>query len=248
MRGKIAYGLVLLIVASVNCGLTPPDSPGDIDAFNARSDGRSGKKELNDVDCSEMNTSCTGCINLEHCYFAIENDGSTKCDDRKNDPNMEVTKDVIMDLAMCPNQTDGEATKIPPKFDPDLDDKTTVQSTTTTASSTTTSGSENTTTTASTTSSSTTTATPTTSEKTTQSSTTTETSTTAMPTTPSTQKPATSTATPDPSGRSGSKFDGWSFFGGILLTVGVSSIAFISFKYYKVRSGGQGGGANYNRF
>ena len=80
------------------------------------------------------------------------------------------------------------------------------------------------------------------------SSTTTETSTTAMPTTPSTQKPVTSTATPDPSGRSGSKFDGWSFFGGILLTVGVSSIAFISFKYYKVRSGGQGGGANYNRF
>ena len=168
MRGKTTYGLVLLIVASVNCGLTPPDSPGDIDAFNARSDGRSGKKELNDVDCSEMNTSCTGCINLEHCYFAIENDGSTKCDDRKNDPNMEVTKDVFMDLANCPNQTDGEATKIPPKFDPDLDDKTTVQSTTTTASSTTTSGSENTTTTASTTSSSTTTATPTTSEKTTQ--------------------------------------------------------------------------------
>ena len=87
MRGKIAYGLVLLIVASVNCGLTPPDSPDDIDAFNARSDGRSGKKELNDVDCSEMNTSCIGCINLEHCYFAIENDGSTKCDDRKTDPN-----------------------------------------------------------------------------------------------------------------------------------------------------------------
>merc|ERR1711983_522017 len=104
------------------------------------------------------------------------------------------------------------------------------------------------TTTASTTTSSTTTTTASsTTVKTTQSSTTTETSTTAMPTTPSTQKPVTSTATPDPSGRSGSKFDGWSFFGGILLTVGVSSIAFISFKYYKVRSSHQGG-ANYNRF
>ena len=71
---------------------------------------------------------------------------------------------------------------------------------------------------------------------------------------PTTEKPSTTSAAPvtttkpvDPSGRTGSKFDGWSFFGGILLTVGVSAIGFISFKYYKVRSGGQGG-ANYNRF
>ena len=158
MRGKITYGLILLIVASVKCGLTPPDSPGDIDAFNARSDGRSGKKELNDVDCSEMNTSCKGCINLEHCYFAIENDGNTLCGDRKNAPDMEVYKDVIMDLAMCPSPTEGETTKIDPKFDPNLE-TTTVESTTAAASSTTTSGSENTTTTASTTTSSTTTTT-----------------------------------------------------------------------------------------
>ena len=75
---------------------------------------------------------------------------------------------------------------------------------------------------------------------------TTEKSTTAKPTTTS-AAPEPTTKPVDPSGRTGSKFDGWSFFGGILLTVGVSAIGFISFKYYKVRSGGQGG-ANYNRF
>merc|ERR1711956_147816 len=59
----------------------------------------------------------------------------------------------------------------------------------------------------------------------------------------------TSTETPvDPSGRGGSKFDGWSFFGGILLTIGLSAIGFVSFKYYKVRSGGAHVGTNYNRF
>merc|ERR1719213_758456 len=59
--------------------------------------------------------------------------------------------------------------------------------------------------------------------------------------------PTTPKAPINPDDRSGSKFDGWSFFGGILLTVGVSAIGFISFKYYKVRSSHQGG-ANYNRF
>ena len=48
--------------------------------------------------------------------------------------------------------------------------------------------------------------------------------------------------------RGGSNFDGWSFFGGILLTVGIAAIAFISFKYYKVRAGQHNTGANYNRF
>ena len=63
-----------------------------------------------------------------------------------------------------------------------------------------------------------------------------ETSTTAIP----------MTSTPEP--RHGSQFDGWSFFGGILLTIGLSAIGFVSFKYYKVRSGGGIGGASYNRF
>ena len=40
-------------------------------------------------------------------------------------------------------------------------------------------------------------------------------------------------------------FDGWSFFGGILLTLGMAAIGFVGVKYYKLRSGA---GGNYNRF
>jgi len=55
--------------------------------------------------------------------------------------------------------------------------------------------------------------------------------------------PVTTTATPS-SGRS--HFDGWSFFGGILLSLGMFAIAFVGFKYYKLRSVQQDG--NYSRF
>jgi CD164 antigen len=40
-------------------------------------------------------------------------------------------------------------------------------------------------------------------------------------------------------------FNGWSFFGGILLTLGLFAIGFVGFKYYRLRSGT---GADYNRF
>jgi hypothetical protein len=43
----------------------------------------------------------------------------------------------------------------------------------------------------------------------------------------------------------GGHFDGWSFFGGILLTLGGAAIGFVGVKYYKLRSGS---GATYNRF
>ena len=71
--------------------------------------------------------------------------------------------------------------------------------------------------------------------------------TTEKPSSPvTTAAPVISTTPPvDPSGKSGSKFDGWSFFGGILLTLGVAAIGFVGIKYYKLRSGT---GGNYNRF
>jgi len=49
-------------------------------------------------------------------------------------------------------------------------------------------------------------------------------------------------AAPEPHGR---HFDGWSFFGGIFLTVGLMTVGFVVMKYYKVR---QGGNTFYNRF
>ncbi|XP_040563860.1 uncharacterized protein [Lepeophtheirus salmonis] len=54
----------------------------------------------------------------------------------------------------------------------------------------------------------------------------------------------TTSSTPiDPENKS--SFDGWSFFGGILLTVGFFSIGFVGLKYYRVRSRTD---ADYNRF
>jgi hypothetical protein len=46
-------------------------------------------------------------------------------------------------------------------------------------------------------------------------------------------------------------FDGWSFFGGIVLAIVGVAIAFLSVKYWKVRKGQTAAGAtggNYNRF
>ena len=63
---------------------------------------------------------------------------------------------------------------------------------------------------------------------------------------PSTVTP-TEVPQPDPSGKSGG-FSGWSFFGGIILTVVLFAIGFVGFKYYKARMGGGPGSGNYNRF
>ena len=73
-------------------------------------------------------------------------------------------------------------------------------------------------------------------------------STTSYPTsaTNSTQPPITSKDPPPPPSSGGWSF--WSFFGGILLTLGLSAIGFVGFKYYKARSVQSGGGLNYNRF
>lgn len=67
---------------------------------------------------------------------------------------------------------------------------------------------------------------------------------TTMPTTTDTSTKAPPPTTPKPSGRT-THFDGWSFFGGILLTAGFFAIAFIGVKYYRVRNAQAG---NYNRF
>ena len=112
------------------------------------------------------------------------------------------------------------------------DDNTTTS--TTTASTTTTAANTTTTTEPTTT---------TTSENTT---TTTQSTTTSVPAnTTTTTRPSTTTPGPAPRGNT---FDGWSFFGGILLTLGLSAIGYVSFRYYKVRTGQAGAGTTYNRF
>jgi hypothetical protein len=51
---------------------------------------------------------------------------------------------------------------------------------------------------------------------------------------------------PTPGGDSDNNaFNGWSFFGGILLTLGLFAVGFVGYKYYRLRNGT---GADYNRF
>ena len=93
----------------------------------------------------------------------------------------------------------------------------------------------------------TTTSTESTTDSTTPTTTTTVTTTeTPATTTTTTMAPTTPTAAPvpPPEPKDG-HFDGWSFFGGILLTLGVAAIGFVGIKYYKLR---QGSGTTYNRF
>merc|ERR1711963_520308 len=85
----------------------------------------------------------------------------------------------------------------------------------------------------------------TTTTPTTTSSTTTPTTTTVTTTASTTSTPASTTAAPAPQPDSRGHFDGWSFFGGILLTLGIAAIGFVGFKYNKLRSSS---GGNYNRF
>ena len=96
----------------------------------------------------------------------------------------------------------------------------------------------------------TTTSTESTTDSTTSTPTTTTTVTTtktpATTTTTTTMAPSTPTAAPVPPPEpKGGHFDGWSFFGGILLTLGGAAIGFVGVKYYKLRSGS---GTTYNRF
>merc|ERR1712064_186539 len=66
-------------------------------------------------------------------------------------------------------------------------------------------------------------------------STTTTTTTTTSESTPGTSTPG-APVTPIPTPEDRGHFDGWSFFGGILLTLGGAAIGFVGSKYYKLRS------------
>merc|ERR1712086_852667 len=230
-------------------GLSSPENDANNDDFADHQDT---------VVCGELSDTCAGCLTLESCKFATFNNSETLCVDlnlteeaiRNLKPNVTL-EDVHLLEDSCP-KTDDKTKTVPPKFDTSLTPKEDTTTTTLTPGTTTPpTPSSSSTSTITTTATSTTTVTSTTSSSTT-------TKTTAKPTTPVTtsstttttaEPTTTSTETPvDPSGRGGSKFDGWSFFGGILLTIGLSAIGFVSFKYYKVRSGGAHVGTNYNRF
>jgi len=167
---------------------------------------------------------CTRCLELKECKFITFKEGndtsSTLCmsiDDEVPAEPEAGDPFIAKDVSQC--QSGG---------DPDVS---TVTEPTPTTPMTTTS-------TESTTDSTTTIPTTTTTTVTTTETPATTTTTTMTPTTP------TAAPVPPPEPKDG-HFDGWSFFGGILLTLGVAAIGFVGIKYYKLR---QGSGTTYNRF
>lgn len=259
----------------VHAGLTPPGPSATDDIPSARTHALLRNPQVHalkensdntqeDDDCGDLNDDCLGCLQIENCLYLKFNTSETKClklpggiEDYKPE-NGEKVEFFTGEKRECPTSTKAVTPiRISPKFNTSLVNDN--ANTNTTTASTSTTAKTTTKTTSDTTISSTTTTSVTTTSITTKSSTSTTkpspstTSTMTTTQTPSTTSPVPSTTSkttpiPQPDPRGGSHFDGWSFFGGILLTVGIAAIAFISFKYYKVRAGQHNSGANYNRF
>ena len=228
--------------------------------------------ELSPTYCSQFDNSCVQCLNAVNCTmvrYTSQMKGSSKvveetlmfkCYDEKvssakiregfEDKKIELVqelKDCIMDKPMQGNQESGSKTESEAVVKVESNQTTTTISpadnTTTNVTTKTTTPSNTTLTTATT---------PTTvnatTSLTTESTTEVTNITTSNPTssTNATQTPITSKNPPPPPSSGGWSF--WSFFGGILLTLGLSAIGFVGFKYYKARAAQPGGGLNYNRF
>ena len=200
---------------------------------------------VNMTECRTNNYNCSVCLKVKGCKYveypvgrlklkqcfirySLFKEVSRNClpidDPIKDDP---IKATVIEELESCDKPQDDTTTADPVE--------------TTTHSSTDATTSSTAPTTSKSTSTTTTTPKPTTSI-TTSTTTTVKTTTTASTTTPIIS--TTAVPVPPPEGKGG-RFDGWSFFGGILLTLGLAAIGLVGFKYYKLRSGS---GGNYNRF
>lgn len=234
--------------------------------------------DLSDTYCSRFDNSCVDCLNSGNCTMIRYTNKTTKLNDVEEivlmfqcyDENASLKQikeafkvekvDFILATKDCPkvspmqakqeneNKEETEAVVTPTAIDVNI---TTDQTTSTSAADNTTTNATTKTSTTSNTTVTTPTTTVTTITSTTPVNTTTmvtTNSTTSYPTsaTNSTQPPITSKDPPPPPSSGGWSF--WSFFGGILLTLGLSAIGFVGFKYYKARSAQSGGGLNYNRF
>jgi len=180
----------------------------------------------------DFQTDCVSCLSVEGCIFVIYPDISENCQNATDSITEDgVNPEIIKEPKACHEPSPPETTTTTSAPD-------TTTSTITTSSTTTTTQKTTTDTTVTTTTSSSTT--------TTSTSTTTKPTTTITTTKPTTTLAPSTTSAPNPEPPTGKgHFDGWSFFGGILLTLGIAAIGFVGFKYYRLRSGS---GGNYNRF
>lgn len=231
-----AYFLVCLVVGHQVAARPSEDTlattPNTTPSISSSAPIFNNTPTVNKPECRPNNYNCSVCLKVKGCKYVEYPEVSRNClpidDPIKDDP---IKATVIEELESCDKPQDDTTTADPVET-------TTHSSTDATTSSTapTTSKSTSTTTTTTTPKPTTSTTSTTTTVKTT------ETTTTASTTTPIIS--TTAVPVPPPEGKGG-RFDGWSFFGGILLTLGLAAIGLVGFKYYKLRSGS---GGNYNRF
>lgn len=185
--------------------------------------------------CPAAEFDCNSCLAVSGCIFVDHQDSAQQCvsSDDQITPSEGVKTTIARTADQCQSGGEPDVTTVTPGPDP------------TSSSSTTTANPDDPSTTTTTTTTTTTDSTQTT---------TTSTTTTVSPTTTTTSESSSVTSTPGapvtthvPTPEDRGHFDGWSFFGGILLTLGAAAIGFVGFKYYKLRST-SGGGGNYNRF
>merc|ERR1711963_394946 len=193
-----------------------------------------------DVNCDavELQNDCEQCVKINGCVYIKYKEESETCQSINQDPADGA--ELFRNVTQCQeDHGDLPFSTVTPSSD-DNTTTTTVNPENTTTTEITTTPTTTTTVTTTTAPDNTTTTTPTTT-----SSTTTPTTTTVTTTASTTSTSASTTAAPAPQPDSRGHFDGWSFFGGILLTLGIAAIGFVGFKYYKLRSSS---GGNYNRF
>lgn len=228
------YFLICLVVVGHQVAARPSEdtvvtTPNTTPSVSSSAPISNDTPVVNQTVCTANKYSCSICLKVEGCKYVEYPEVSANCLPMNESINEDGAKaTVVKEIKNCDNSQDDTTTADP------------VETTTNSSTDVTTS------TTAPTTSKTTSTTTPKPTTSTTTSTTTTV-KTTQPTTTVSTTTPAISTTAvpvPPPEGKGG-QFDGWSFFGGILLTLGLAAIGLVGFKYYKLRSGS---GGNYNRF
>eukprot|EP00092_Neocalanus_flemingeri_P023487 GFUD01025471.1.p1 GENE.GFUD01025471.1~~GFUD01025471.1.p1 ORF type:complete len:252 (-),score=90.35 GFUD01025471.1:610-1365(-) len=202
-------------------------------------------------DCKSQ-TECKNCLAIPGCRYVVYLEVSEECQPLSDQPPTDdpVTPKLYYNSTECEGPGEPDLTTILPVTNtttaipetttstskPDTTSTTTISTTSTTTISTTT-------TTITSTTTSTTAPIPDTTTPSADTTTTTPATTTTTASSPTTSS---STEAPEPEPDTGKgHFDGWSFFGGILLTLGLAAIGLVGFKYYRLRSGT---GGNYNRF
>merc|ERR1712050_20138 len=222
LRNMLRYLLIGLLFGCQVFGL-----PADSKSSTTSTTTSSSISTTLQASC-DSEAECKKCVTVPGCVFVKYKETSEICQLLSEVTSDPVEPKIFNSTETCPEAGDDTTTPIPTTSTSTTPPDTSTQSTDTT-----------TTTNATTTTTTVTTTTTTTPQTTTTTTIITTTTTSTTPATTTTSIPLTTTAGPDSDTGKG-HFDGWSFFGGILLTLGLAAIGLVGYKYYRLRSGSGG--------